>query len=91
MGSYLGLLSPRTPDRLIRQPGVIQGEGPRMGGMGKWGAAISPGTTRLGTEQDSRRQGLWEKAASSCSHSSCWLPLPRQVQLKATLVLTLLT
>lgn len=37
------------------------------------------------------RQGLWEKDSSSRSHSSCRLPLPLQVQLKATLVLTLLT
>lgn len=36
------------------------------------------------------RQGFWEKDLSSCSHSSCRLPLPRQVQLKATLALTLL-
>lgn len=39
----------------------------------------------------SLRQELWEKDSSSCSHSSCRLPLPRQVQLKATLMLTLLT
>lgn len=37
------------------------------------------------------RQRLWEKDSSSRSHSSCRLPLPLQVQLKATLVLTLLT
>lgn len=36
------------------------------------------------------RQGLWENNSSSRSHSSCILPLPRQVQLKATLVLALL-
>lgn len=34
---------------------------------------------------------MWEKDASSRSHSSCRLPLPLQVQLKATLALTLLT
>lgn len=39
----------------------------------------------------SLRQRLWEKDSSSRSHSSCRLPLPLQVQLKATLVLTLLT
>lgn len=39
----------------------------------------------------SPRQGLREKDSSSCSHSSCRLPLPRQVQLKAMLALTLLT
>lgn len=37
------------------------------------------------------RQGFLEKDLSSCSHSSCRLPLPRQVQPRATLVLTLLT
>lgn len=36
------------------------------------------------------RQGFWEKDLSSCSHSSCRLPLPLQVQLRATLALTLL-
>ena len=39
----------------------------------------------------SLRQELWEKDSSSRSHSSCRLPLPRQVQLKATLALILLT
>lgn len=41
--------------------------------------------------EHSLRQGFREKDSSSRSHSSCRLPLPRQVQLKATLALTLLT
>lgn len=48
-------------------------------------------TTEGADGAHSLRQGLWEKDCSSCSHSSCRLPLPRQVQLKATLALTLLT
>lgn len=51
-----------------------------------------PGSTGEGTGGAySLRQGLWEKDSSNRSHSSCRLPLPLQVQLKATLALVLLT
>lgn len=46
---------------------------------------------RIVAAMASVRQRLWEKDSSSRSHSSCRLPLPLQVQLKATLVLTVLT